>query len=309
MRIFNYQEKTASNSSSIVTIGNFDGIHLGHRGLIDNVVNEAKYKGFRSALVTFEPHPQEIINPEKPISRICTPLHQLHLFEKLGLDEVHVIPFTKELSRMSPKEFALKFLIKRFNLIKLIVGYDFRFGKLRSGNFNFLENLSIDYNFIVEEFAPIKKNDQIISSTLIRGLIKDLNIKKIPTYLGREFSIFGKVVYGEKRGQKLGFPTANISPGIQLAIENGVYVSKIKLAEKIHYGVTNIGKKPTFGKNSVNIETWIFEFEGDIYGENLEVFPLYKIRSEKKFSNLKELQIQIDLDTQTARKYLKKLLD
>jgi len=305
MRIFNHQEKPTLNSSAIVTIGNFDGIHLGHCALIENVVKEANSIGFHSALVTFDPHPQEIINPEKAICRICTTSHQLHLFESLGLDEVHIIPFTKEFSRMPPKDFALKFLINRFNLSKLIVGYDFRFGKYRSGDFHFLESLSKKYNFSVEELAPIKEKGQIVSSTLIRELIKELNFDKIPDFLGREFSLFGKVVYGEKRGRKLGFPTANINPGIPLAIKNGVYVSKIKFSEKIHYGVTNIGAKPTFGKNSINIETFIFDFVGDLYGKTLEVIPLYKIRSEKKFSNINELKNQIDLDTKLSRKYLK----
>ena len=305
MRIFNHLEKTSLNPRSIVTIGNFDGIHLGHRALIENVVKEANYNCFNSALVTFEPHPQEILNRGKPISRICTSSHQLSLFEKLGLDEVHIIRFTKELSRMPPKEFALKFLINRFNLTKLIIGYDFRFGKQRSGDFKLLNNLSKNYNFSVEEFAPIKEKGQIVSSTLIRKLIKEFNFKKIPDYLGREFSLYGKVVYGEKRGKKLGFPTANITPGTPLAIKNGVYISKIKLEEKIYYGITNIGKRPTFGENLVNIETWIFEFDGDIYGKNLEVIPLRNLRPEKKFSNIKELKKQIDLDTLTAKNYLK----
>ena len=306
MQIFNHQEKSPLNLSSIVTIGNFDGIHLGHSALIENIVKEARSREFNSALVTFEPHPQEIINKGKSISRICTISHQLNLFEKLGLDEVHIIRFTKELSRMPPEEFALKFLINRFNLAKLIIGYDFRFGRQRSGDLKLLENLSKDYNFSVEEFAPIRKKGEIVSSTLIRQLIKEFNFNVIPDYLGREFSLYGKVVYGEKRGKKLGFPTANITPGTSLAIKNGVYVSKIKLAEKIYYGITNIGKKPTFGVNSVNIETWIFEFDEDLYGKNLEVIPLCKLRPEKKFSSIKELKKQIDLDALAAQRYLRK---
>jgi len=305
MRIFSHQEKSSLNLSSIVTIGNFDGVHLGHRALIENVVKEANSMALNSALVTFEPHPQEIINQGQSICRICTISHQLNLFEKLGLDEVHLIRFTKELSKMPPKEFVIKFLVNRFNLTKLIIGYDFHFGKQRSGDFKLLENLSKKFNFSVEEFAPVKEKGKIVSSTLIRGLIKKFNFEKIPYYLGREFSIYGKVVYGEKRGKKLGFPTANITPESPLAIKNGVYVSKIKLAEKIYYGVTNIGKKPTFGENSVNIETWIFEFDGDLYGKNLEVIPLCKLRPEKKFSSIKELKQQIGVDTLTAQNFLK----
>ena len=304
MQIFNLREKSDLNSNSIVTIGNFDGIHLGHRALIDNVVNEANSKNFRSALITFEPHPQEIINPKKTMARICTNYHQFHLLEKLGLDEVHMIPFTEKLSRMDPEKFAHQFLINRFNLTKLVIGYDFRFGKYRSGDFKLLENLSKKFDFSLEEISPIKEKGRTVSSSLIRTLIKELNFDEIPRYLGREFSIFGKVVHGKKMGRKIGFPTANIIPENSLAIKNGVYVSKLKLAEKIHYGITNIGKKPTFGENSINIETWIFDFKKDIYGQNLEVIPLHQIRSEKKFSDVSVLKQQIDSDIMNAQNYL-----
>ena len=306
MQIFNLKEKSDLNPRSIVTIGNFDGIHLGHRALIDNVVADANSKNYRSALITFEPHPQEIINPKKIMSRICTNYHQFHLFEKLGLDEVHLIPFTEKLSRMEPEKFAHQFIINRFNLKKLVIGYDFRFGRYRSGDSKLLENLSKKFNFSLEEISPIKKKGHTVSSSLIRTLIKEFNFDEIPVYLGREFSIFGKVVHGKKIGRKIGFPTANIIPSNPLAIKNGVYVSKLILAENIHYGVTNIGKKPTFGENLINIESWIFNFKKDIYGQNLEIIPLHLIRSEKKFSDISLLKKQIDNDIMNARNYLNK---
>ena len=304
MQVFNHRENTTVNPSSIVTIGNFDGIHLGHRALINTVVNEAKAKGLRSALVTFEPHPQEIINSKKTIPRICSSYHQLHLFEKLGLDEVHLIPFTKKLSKMPPEEFALQFLINRFDLTKLVIGYDFRFGKFRTGDFKLLENLSKKYNFSLEEIPPVKEKKQTVSSTLIRELIKEFRFSEIPSYLGREFSLFGKVIHGEHRGNKLGFPTANVKPENTLAIQNGVYVSKLKLAKNTHIGVSNIGIRPTFGENTITVETWIFNFEEKIYGMDLEVIPLYKLRSEKKFKNVEELKKQIKIDIKFASKYL-----
>jgi len=232
MQVFSYQNKTTSFPRSVVTIGNFDGIHLGHRALICSAVHEAKARGCASALVTFDPHPQEIIHSQQSVSRICTAVHQLRLLEELGLDELHVIPFTKELSQMPPEEFALQFLIKRFALEKLVIGYDFRFGKYRAGDFILLETLGQKYNFSLEEVAPVQEKGQTVSSTLIRELIQEYRFAEIPSYLGRDFSIYGEVVHGEHRGQKLGFPTANIQPGITLALPNGVYVSKIKLAEK-----------------------------------------------------------------------------
>ena len=304
MQVFKFQKNTANIHSSVVTIGNFDGIHLGHHALISTAVQEAKTRGCVSALVTFDPHPQEIVHSKKSVSRISTSVHQLRLLEKIGLDELHVIQFTKELSQMPPEEFALQFLIKCFDLAKLVIGYDFRFGKYRAGDFKLLETLSQKYNFSLEEVAPVQEKGQTVSSTLIRELIQEYRFAEIPSYLGRDFSIYGEVIHGEQRGQKLGFPTANIQPGITLALPNGVYVSKIKFAEKIHFGVTNVGKRPTFGENAITVETWLFDFDEDIYGKDLEVIPLFQLRPEKKFSSMQDLQNQIKTDIETARHYL-----
>ena len=190
------------------------------------------------------------------------------------------------------------------DLTKLVIGYDFRFGKFRTGDFKLLENLSKKYNFSLEEIPPVKEKKQTVSSTLIRELIKEFRFSEIPSYLGREFSLFGKVIHGEHRGNKLGFPTANVKPENTLAIKNGVYVSKLKLAKNTHFGVSNIGIRPTFGENTITVETWIFNFEEKIYGMDLEVIPLYKLRSEKKFKNVEELKKQIKIDIKFASKYL-----
>ncbi len=304
MQVFSYGEQTALTPSSVVTIGNFDGIHLGHRALICATVHEAHTRGCTSALVTFDPHPQEIIHSQQPVSRICTSTHQLSLLEELDLDEVHVIPFTEELSQLGPDEFVFRFLIKRFDLIKLVIGYDFRFGKHRAGDFKLLENLGQKYNFSLEEIAPIQERGQTVSSTIIRQLIQEYRFDEIQHYLGRDYSIYGQVEQGEQRGQKLGFPTANIEPGVTLALPDGVYVSKIKVADQTYFGVTNSGKKPTFGTNVSSVETLIFDFEKDIYGEYLEVMPLYQLRPEMKFANIENLKTQIKRDIEAARNYL-----
>ena len=235
MQVFKFQKNTANIPSSVVTIGNFDGIHLGHRALISAAVQEAKTRGCTSALVTFDPHPQEIIHSQQSVPRICTSSHQLRLLEEIGLDEVHVIPFTKELAQLGPEEFAFQFLIKRFDLKKLVIGYDFRFGKHRAGDFKLLEILSQKYNFSLEEVAPVQERSQTVSSTLIRQLIRKYRFAEIPHYLGRDYSVYGQVEQGEQRGKNLGVPTANILPGVTLALPEGVYVSKIKLAGKKNY--------------------------------------------------------------------------
>jgi len=304
MQVYRFQKKPVDIPRTVVTIGNFDGIHLGHRELISAAVNEAHLRGCASALVTFNPHPQEIIHSQQSVSHICTSVHQLRLLEEQGLDEVHVIQFTSEMSQMHPEDFALQFLIKRFDLVKLVIGYDFRFGKHRAGDFKLLENLSQQFNFSLEEIAPVQQKGQTVSSSLIRQLIREFRFAEIPQYLGREYSIYGKVEKGEQRGKKLGFSTANIFPEVTLALAAGVYVTKIKLANKIYFGVTNAGNKPTFGNNTFTVETFIFDFEDDIYGEYLEVIPLHQLRPETKFLGMEDLKKQIMKDVKSAQKYL-----
>jgi len=304
MQVYRFQKKPVDIPRTVVTIGNFDGIHLGHRELISAAVNEAHLRGCASALVTFNPHPQEIIHSQQSVSHICTSVHQLRLLEEQGLDEVHVIQFTSELSQMLPEDFALQFLIRRFDLVKLVIGYDFRFGKHRAGDFKLLENLSQQFNFSLEEIAPVQQKGQTVSSSLIRQLILDFRFAEIPQYLGREYSIYGKVEKGEQRGKRLGFSTANIFPEVTLALAAGVYVTKIKLANKIYFGVTNAGNKPTFGDNTFTVETFIFDFQDDIYGEYLEVIPLHQLRSETKFSGIEVLKKQIKKDVKSAQNYL-----
>ena len=304
MQVYRFQKKPVDIPRTVVTIGNFDGIHLGHRALISAAVNEAQLRDCASALVTFNPHPQEIIHSQQPVSHICTSVHQLRLLEEQGLYEVHVIQFTSEMSQMHPEDFALQFLIKRFDLVKLVIGYDFRFGKHRAGDFKLLENLSQQFNFSLEEIAPVQQKGQTVSSSLIRQLIREFRFAEIPQYLGREYSIYGKVEKGEQRGKKLGFSTANIFPEVTLALAAGVYVTKIKLANKIYFGVTNAGNKPTFGNNTFTVETFIFDFEDDIYGEYLEVIPLHQLRPETKFKGMEDLKKQIMKDVKSAQKFL-----
>ena len=205
---------------------------------------------------------------------------------------------------MHPEDFALQFLIKRFDLVKLVIGYDFRFGKYRAGDFKLLENLSQKFNFSLEEIAPVKREGQTVSSSLIRKLIREFRFAEIPQYLGREYSIYGMVEKGEQRGNKLGFPTANIYPEVTLVLAPGVYVSKIKLAKKNYFGITNAGYKPTFGNHTFTVETFIFDFEDDIYGEYLEIIPLHRLRPEAKFIGIEDLKQQIKKDVKIAQKYL-----
>ena len=303
MQIVQFNNRS-STSPAIVTIGNFDGMHLGHQALIEPVVRQAKAQHCLSALVTFDPHPEEVLK-NKQIGKICTPEHRLHLMKQAGLDLVHIIPFTQEFSQLPPESFIEKFLIERFKLAKLVVGYDFRFGKGRAGDCDLLKKMGQSHAFEVEVIQPFHIHQQTVSSTFIRALIYEGKFDDIEPYLGRRYSLYGTVMDGQKRGRTIGFPTANLRPQITLPLPFGVYVVAGEVQNKRLYGVTNIGVRPTFGVNEPTIETYLFDFDQDIYGKPLEIWPLKQLRDEKKFESLDALKKQIQQDIEAAKDYLK----
>ncbi|MBF0288825.1 MAG: bifunctional riboflavin kinase/FAD synthetase [SAR324 cluster bacterium] len=304
MEIVNFRKNFSPQNPVIVTIGNFDGVHLGHQSIIRKVVEEAKQRQCFSVLITFDPHPQEIIHPQETVKKICTPELRIRLLEKTGLDSVHIIRFTPELSQLSPDDFILHFLIERFNLVKVVIGYDFHFGKNRMGDSGLLKRYSEQYNFDLEKITAIEIGDNTVSSTFIRQLIEDNCFEQIPKYLGRLYSIRATVQKGEQRGRTLGFPTANLRPEIKIPLTNGVYVTEVAVNEQKYHGVTNVGIRPTFGHQEQTIETYIFDFSDDIYGTTLEIWPLKQLRKEKKFSGMDALQQQIEVDVENAKSYL-----
>ncbi|MGK5095411.1 bifunctional riboflavin kinase/FAD synthetase [Deltaproteobacteria bacterium TL4] len=304
MKIFNFRENMSPATPTVVTIGNFDGVHLGHQKLISTVVNEARHRQCTSALITFDPHPQEVLRPDHFLPKICSQEQLVAQLEATGLDSVHIIPFTVEFSKLSPEEFALKFLIERFNLAKLVIGHDFHFGKNREGNVVFLEKMSQDYGFDLEEVQAFQIQGKTVSSTEIRNLIKAFDFDSIEPYLGRRYSLLGQVKRGDQRGRQLGFPTANLYPRIHLPLPQGVYVTQLKVQEQIYFGVTNVGRVPTFEKNVTSIETYLFDFDRDIYEATLEIWPLHYLRPEKKFESVSALKQQIQADVEQAKAYL-----
>ena len=307
MQVVKFREDLSPTIPVIVTIGNFDGVHLGHRALIDTVVAEAKERQCASALVTFDPHPQEVLHSEQPVYKICTPELRIRLLEETGLDTVHLIRFTREFSKLSPEEFTLRFLMEHFNLVKLVIGHDFHFGKNRSGNAEFLEKFGEQRGFEVVEIAPFQINGKTVSSTLIRKLIQEHHFSDLTEYLGRRYSIYGPVESGDQRGRELGFPTANLHPGITLPLPYGVYVTEVRVKNQKYYGVTNVGIRPTFAKSTPSVETMIFDFNEDIYGEMLEIWPLEYLRTEQGFSDVAALTHQIACDVDAAKRYIANL--
>lgn len=303
MEVFHFREDVPPQQPVIVTIGNFDGVHLGHQFLIRKVVEEAQRGKCSSVLVTFDPHPQEVIQPHKEVKKICTPQLRNRLLEEMGLDALHVIDFTPQFSQLSAEDFARDCLIERFHLKKLVIGHDFHFGKQRRGNARLLEELSHRQGFELEEVAPIHIGNQIVSSTLVRKLIQENRFDEIPQYLGRPYSLYAPVEHGEQRGRTLGFPTANLKPQVKIPLEVGVYVTHVQLRNRMYQGVTNVGFRPTFEHEEQTVETFIFDFSDEIYGEPLEVWPLKQLRKEKKFSDINALQAQIQKDVENAQAF------
>ena len=294
-----------SKAGFAITIGNFDGLHLGHRALIESTLQASNSFAGKSALVTFDPHPQEVLG-KRPVERINSRFHQEQLLNQAGLDEVKTLSFTKEFSELSPEGFVKRFLVEPYSLSQVVVGYDFRFGCKRAGDFKTLVTLGKQLGFIVQEVPPLQLDGRTVSSTLVRQIIRENQFERLPMYLGRPYGIRGSVETGDQRGRMLGFPTVNINPHVNLALNKGVYVSRVCWQGKQFLGVSNFGTRPTFQKDQDLLETHLLDENIDLYGEIIEIQPLAFLRQVVKFSSPDELKAQIVKDIQQARNYLKR---
>jgi riboflavin kinase/FMN adenylyltransferase len=289
---------------SVITLGNFDGLHLGHQELIRKVIRRAKETGARSIVVTFRPHPLKILAPEK-----CPPLisiyeEKIKLFEKLGIDVLVKIPFTLEFAKMSPEDFVQDILCGMLGAKEIFVGFNYRFGKGRKGNIATLKALGERLGFTVREVQQVSLHGEVISSTKIRHLLREGEVEHAAQLLGRTYTITGIVVRGDGRGKELGFPTANIAPKHSIIPSHGVYAVRLFVRDRFYDGVANIGMRPTFDKNVLTVEVHVFDFNEDIYGEDISLYFIGKIRDEKKFGSAAELIHQIRADVGIARDLL-----
>jgi riboflavin kinase/FMN adenylyltransferase len=288
-----------------ITIGNFDGLHLGHRALIETTVQASHSFAGKSALVTFDPHPQEVLG-NRPIEKINSRFHQNQLLKQAGLDEVKTLPFNKAFSELSPEGFVKRFLVEPYKLNQVVVGYDFKFGCQRAGDFQTLKTLGKQFDFLVQEVPPLQLGGRTVSSTLIKQMIRENQFEQLPMYLGRPYGIGGVVELGDQRGRQLGFRTANINPNANLALNKGVYVSRVCWKGKRFLGVANFGTRPTFHNDQAMLETHLLDENIDLYGETIEVQPLVFLRKVKKFSGPDALKAQIIQDIQQTRNYLER---
>ena len=292
--------------NSVITIGSFDGIHLGHRRLMEITKDSAVELNSVSVVLTFHPHPLKVVNPEAKIKLITTFEKKIELIEETGIDYLVYITFTPEFANMRAEDFIKNIIVKKLNPIKIIVGHDFGFGVNKSGNIALLEKLSNELGFELEVVEPVVIDKEIVSSTLIRRLVITGKVCAVKRFLGRDYSVHGRVVKGCGRGKQLGFPTANIIPEEELFPKDGVYVTHVGISGKFYDSITNVGSNPTFDDTVRRIETYIFDFDEDLYDKEIEVFFLERLREEIKFDNINELEARIKKDIELAELILKR---
>ena len=291
--------------ASCATIGNFDGVHLGHQKLIARVRDRARILKISSVVITFDPHPLRVLVDKKTPPFITLTEQKLELISKLEVDYVLCIKFTKDLAALKPEEFVQKYLVNGLKLKELIIGYDYAFGKGRRGNFELLNKLGEKFGFAVEQLSPVMVDGAIVSSTRIRDMVQAGMVWEARKLLGRFYRVQGKVITGQKRGGPLlGFPTANICLKDELFPKTGVYAVWAEVLGQVYPGVANIGYNPTFGKDYLSVEAHILNFKQNIYGQDIRVHFVQRLRSEKKFSGLNELKKQIQADIELGQKIL-----
>ncbi len=292
---------------SVVTLGTFDGLHIGHKQILAKVIEKSKKFNARSVVVTFEPHPRLILKPDEPVQLLTTLEEKIQQIEHCGIDEVVVIQFTKEFSQLTSNEFFEKVIIGKIGICGMVVGFDHRFGKGRGGDESTLAELSQKHGFEFEKVEAVTKDGQKVSSTYIRNLIASSNFDEANICLGYRYGFSGVVEEGFKRGRTLGFPTANIGQMVKFKQmpAPGVYAVTMEVFGKEYGGMMNLGTRPTFeNTNTVFCEVHLFDFNEDIYGSAVRVYPVRRIRDEKKFRSVDELINQIKIDSTESRKIL-----
>lgn len=300
MTEIHYIDDIPFQKESVLTVGTFDGIHQGHMALMNRLVQKANKHNCRSVVVSFDPHPRSIINAGENGIRLLTTLEERsRRLSELGVDVLCVIPFTRDFSLQNSKEFVKNILYSRIGLSYFIIGYDHHFGKNRDGNAQTLQQMSSDLDFEVEIVEKKEMGDLTISSTKIRQSLElDGNVGRAEELLGRPYSFEGVVVHGDERGRTIGFPTANIQLNHRdkLIPKEGTYVIEAKLNGNTYRGMMNIGNRPTFNGQNQRIEVHLFSFYQQIYGQNMRIFLIERIRDEKKFKSSNELIKQLKLD-------------
>ncbi|MCP2519375.1 bifunctional riboflavin kinase/FAD synthetase [Candidatus Aminicenantes bacterium AC-335-A11] len=299
--IYGLENISPSTSKAFLTIGIFDGVHLGHQKILSSLSKKAREDKAISLVLTFSEHPDKLLH-KKSILLIQTLNQRLETISKFGIDKTIVIDFKKEIYSLKAEEFIEKILVNKLNVDEIFVGENFRFGKDRAGNINILREMSKSFGFKVNSFPLIEKNGKKVSSSIIRDLLLRGEIEEANLFLGRNYCIEGEVIKGHSRGKKLGVPTANLTTDNEI-LPHGVYITSTKFENKFYPSVTNIGFCPTFEQKSLNVEVHLFDFSENIYGKKLKIYFFKKIRNEIKFNNPAHLLEQIHSDFRIAKDF------
>lgn len=303
MRIYQaLEDHTPDGRQSGVALGTFDGLHKGHRELIANLVELCRTRGLKSVLYTFSNHPRELTQSEKSSSRIMTLADKMSALEDMGIDEVVIVNFDDYHRNIRARDFIRQILIDTLQAKLVVVGFNFKFGRHAEGDINLLAQYEEDFDLIVVE--PVYHNNELVCSTRIRSLISNGYVENAWTLLGKPYRIQGTIVSGKHVGRKMGFPTANLHVTEDMThLKPGVYITRTHVDGKGYQSLTNVGFNPTFNQEAFNIETYILDFDADIYGQFMAVDFLKRIRDELKFDRLEDLIAQIEKDVDFAKAY------
>lgn len=307
MNTYTSASKYNNTRASVVTIGTFDGVHIGHKAILNRLITTAKKEDLDSVVLTFFPHPRMVLQTDSSIKLINTIDERKQLLNNTGLDHLIIHPFTKAFSRLTALEFVRDILVHKLNIKKIVIGYDHRFGRNRNANIEDLKEFGLTYGFEVDEISAQELDDVAVSSTKIRNALKIGDIQTANTYLGYPFMLSGTVVEGKAIGRTIQYPTANLqlSEDYKLVPKEGVYVVKAIIDSKSVFGLTSIGTNPTVGGKIKTIETYFLNFNGNLYQKNLQIEFLSHIREAETFESIDALKKAIKSDENFARDFLK----
>ncbi len=306
MKIFHGTENANVSRPTVLTLGVFDGLHLGHQRIMQTVIDRAKASNAVATAITFDPHPRAVLHPESAPPLLQTLDQRLANFEVLGIEQAIVIPFSQEFAAQPAEDFLTDIVRDRLHAKEVYLGKGFAFGKNRGGNIQLLREMSSKLGFVADEVDEVQLRGVRVSSSKIRRLLADGQVNLARRMLGRPYGVEGVIIRGNRRGHTIGFPTANLKPHNRVIPRYGVYATATLIEGKWRKSITNIGVRPTFESDSEpSIESYIFDFDGDLYGDVLRVRFLYRIRDERKFNGIDELKAQIEKDTRRARNYFR----
>ncbi len=309
MRVYRQISEFTSHCRPVATVGVFDGVHLGHLEIISRLIATAKEKHCESVVITFDPHPRLVLAHHAEIKLLQTLDEKLQRFEIAGVDVVLIIPFDREFSKITPSDFIKNVLVGSLHVSHVITGYDHFFGQNRQGDFDMLSNMGREFDFTVDELPMVSVSSSTVSSSSVRRALLDGDVALAAAMLGYPYPITGEVVTGNKIGRNIGYPTANLKPGNthKLIPGQGVYATTVKIDGETFKAMTNIGYRPTIDADHLTIEVNIFDFDRDIYSREITLSFIERIRNEKRFASLGDLQLQLANDKITSAKLLEKL--